>query len=470
MMTTASYDVVIIGAGVLGTALAERLGRTTARVLLLEAETDVAEHATKGNAGVAVSYYGPPGILETELITSSVGRWDELCERLDVPYRRTGAVMIALDDAEAERLRHTLDDAHACGARAELIDRAAVLAMEPLANPSVVAGLTLPDEGIIDPMRLTAGYARLAAMNGVEFRFGDRVTGLQHDGSAWTVTSTSGRRTATYVVNASGVAAGAVSELAGGETLVSWPRKGQYVVLDRAFGERLSTIVFSTHMPDTKGVNVIPTTHGSVLVGPTADDLEDADDRATDPETLASVIARAGRLVPSIVDAYVIKTFAANRPAGDEQHRLRFDRTVPGLLHMTDRSAGVSISPAAADLALDLLRDAGLDAEERGDAISVLPRFPRIRSVDDPQELIDRDPLYGQIVCACEHVSAAEIENALTGAIPATSVEGVRKRTGASYGRCQGSLCLAGISFMTAMHTGAGPGTVRQTTRGTVGG
>jgi glycerol-3-phosphate dehydrogenase len=470
MMTTPAYDVAIIGAGVLGTALAERLGRTSARVCVLEAEADVAEHATKGNAGVAVSYYGPPGILETELINASVDRWDELCARLDVPYRRTGAVMIALDDAEAERLQHTLEDVHACGARAELVDPAAVLALEPLANPTVVAGLTLPDEGIIDPMRLAANYARLAAMNGVEFRFGDRVSGLAREDDGWTVSSTSGRLTARFIVNASGVAAGRISEIAGGEALASWPRKGQYAVLDRAFGERLSTIVFSTHLPDTKGVNVIPTTHGSVLVGPTADDLEDPDDRATDPETVASVIGRAGRLVPSIADAYVIKTFAANRPAGDEQHRLRFDSVAPGLLHMTDRSAGVSISPAAADYAFELLREAGLDAEDDADAVRILPRFPRIRSVEDPQQLLDRDPLYGQIVCACEHVSAAEIENALAGPVPATSMEGVRKRTGAGYGRCQGSLCLAGISFMTAMRTGTGPATVRQTTRGTVGG
>ena len=470
MLASDSFDVAIIGAGVLGAAVAERLSRTTARVCVLEAESDVAEHATKGNAGIAVSYYGPPGTLETDLINASVPRWGDLCARLDVPYRKIGAVMIAMDEAEQARLEHTLHEVHECGARAELIGRSEVLEREPLVNPSVLAGLVLPDEGIIDPMRLTAAFARLAALNGVQFRFRHRVSALDFDSDRWIVTAGDERITARFVVNASGVAASAISALAGGESLQSWPRRGQYAVLDRAYGERMASIVFSTHLPDTKGVNVVPTTHGSVLVGPTADDILDPEDRATDHETIESLIHRAARLVPSVVSAPVIKTFAANRPAGDEQHRLRLDAVAPALLHVTDRSAGVSISPAAADLAVELLSRAGLDVSERSDVQHALPAFPRLRTAPDPQELVDRDPLYGQIVCACEHVSAAEIENALSEPVAATSIDGVRKRTGASYGRCQGSLCLAGISFMTAMHTDAGPASVLQTSRGAVGG
>jgi len=271
------------------------------------------------------------------------------------------------------------------------------------------------------------------------------------------------------VVNAAGVEADRVSALAGGETLRTWPRKGQYVVLDRAFGEKLTKIVFSTHTPQTKGSNVVPTTHGSVLLGPTARDIEDRDDRATDSETVAWILENARRLVPATADAYVMKTFAANRPAGDEPHRLRTDARQPRLLHVTDRSAGVSISPAAAELALTLLQSAGLDARDRDGALDTLPPVPRLRTSPDPAALAAADPLYGQVVCACEHVTAAEISAALAGPVAATSVDGVRKRTGAAYGRCQGSLCLAGISFLTAMSTGKGPASVSQTARGTVG-
>ncbi len=470
MSPLADYDVLIIGGGVLGAAVAERLARTEARVGLVEAENDVAEHASKGNAGVAVSYYGAPDTLETQLINASAPLWEEVCERLDVPYRRIGGVMVALTADEAERLEHTRQEVIACGVAVDALDARQVLAREPLVTRDVVAGLLLPDEGIIDPMRLTAAYARLAVLNGAEFRFSERVVGVDQDSDdVFVVTTNRSRLTTRFIINAAGVGVADISRLAGGERLISWPRKGQYAVLDRSFGQRLSSIVFCTHLPDTKGTNVVPTTHGSVLLGPTAHDIDDPNDRSTDTDTIAAVVEQAARLVPEVRNAYIMKTFAANRPAGDEQHRLRFDAKIPHLLHCTDRSAGVSISPAAAEYTLRLLREAGLDAPDRASAQQVLPVVPKLRTSTHPEQLVAANPRYGMVVCACEQVSSAEIEAALTGPVPATSIEGVRKRTGAGYGRCQGSLCLAGISFMTAMQTGANPATVMHTTRGTLG-
>lgn len=468
MSTTPSLDVVVIGGGVLGCAVAARLSSTTASVVLLDAENDVAEHASKGNAGVAVSYYGGPGLQQTDLINASNPLWEGLTGRLDVPYRRLGGLMVAFTDHEAEHLAETLEEVRACGVRAELVDPAAALALEPLVNPSIVSAMFMPDEGVIDPMRLTVAYATLAARNGVTLRLGERVTGLTQTSRGWDITTDKGTVSARFVVNAAGVRAADISRLAGGEPLESFPRKGQYVLLDRTFGAQMSRIVFSTHTPTTKGSNVVPTTHGSVLLGPTALDLVDPDDKATDAETIDWIVENAAKLVPATAAAPRIKTFAANRPAGDEAHRLRLDVLVPNLLHVTDRSAGVSISPAAAELALELLRSAGLDTSERSGALDRLPAVRRLRTDPSPETLTDDDPLNGQVICVCEHVSAAEIQDALTGPVPACSVDGVRKRTGAGYGRCQGSLCMAGVSFLTAMATGTGPGSVRQTARGAV--
>jgi glycerol-3-phosphate dehydrogenase len=463
------FDVVIVGGGVLGAAVAARLSRTSARVALVEAESDLAEGASKGNAGVAVSYYGAPGTQQTQLINASNPGWEALTGRLDVPFRRLGGLMVALNADEERRLEETLTEVHACGVRGELLTARQVRETEPLVSEDAVAGLLLPDEGVIDPMRLTIAFAGLAAANGVSIRLGARVLGIEHDGDLSHVKTSRGRLCTRFVVNAAGVEADSVSALAGGETLSVWPRKGQYVVLDRAFGEKLTRIVFSTHTPQTKGSNVVPTTHGSVLLGPTALDIEDRDDRATDPETVAWILEKARCLVPATAGAYIIKTFAANRPAGDESHRLRIDAKQPRLVHVTDRSAGVSISPAAAKLTLALLNAAGLDARDRDGALDALARVPRLRTSADPVALAEADPLYGQVVCACEHVTAAEINAALTGPVAATSVDGVRKRTGAAYGRCQGALCLAGLSFLTGIKTGTGPASVRQTARGTVG-
>ncbi|RLV49738.1 FAD-dependent oxidoreductase [Nocardioides mangrovicus] len=467
---TDRFDVVVVGGGVLGTSVAARLAATSASVCVLEAASDVCEGASKGNAGTACSYYGPPGTLETELINRSYPHWEELCGRLGVAYRRGGAIMLALDDAEAETLGHTLAELDEAGVRGEMKTPAEVAQLEPLANMATVAGLWMPDEGVIDPMALTVAYANLAVTNGAQLRLNAPVTTIRRlDDGSMELATPQGTVRGRYVVNAAGVRAGDVSELAGGEPLRSWPRKGQYAVLDRRFAEQLQRTVFCTHSPTTKGINVVPTTHGSALLGPTAQDLEDAGDTSTDRDQVEALIESARRLVPSITRDVVIKTFAANRPASEEPHRLRFDQTVANLLHVTNRSAGVSVSPAAGAYALDLLRDAGLDAEDRPDAVRALPSTPRLRTATDLNTLFAQDPLYAQVVCACESVSAAEINRALTSPVPACSLDGVRKRTGAMYGRCQGSLCAAGISFLTALHTNTGPRDVKQTAHGTVG-
>lgn len=469
MPYTQHFDVAIIGGGVLGTAVAERLTRTSLAVCLFESENDVGEQASKGNAGNTVSYYGAPG-QQTDLINLSNPLWEEITTRLNVPFRRSGALMVAFDDHEIGRLERTLEEMMDCGVTANFVDGDMAREIEPLLSPKVVRAISMPNEGIIDPMRLTVAYANLAVMNGLTLFLGEPVTGIRKtDSDKWEITTDSRVVTSRYLINAAGVRAGYISELAGGENLEMWPRKGQYAVLDRAFGHKLKRIVFSTHQPDTKGTNVVPTTHGSVLLGPTAENHDDYRDKSTDAHVIEEVIRQGIKLVPAVETAYVLKTFAANRPASDEPHRLRLDGRMENLIHVTDRSAGVSLSPAAAEMVANLLHQIGLDFEDQPNKQNVLPKIFQMRTTQTPELAVQSNPLYGQIVCVCENVSAAEIESALTSPVPACSVDGVRKRTGASYGRCQGSLCLAGITFLTALHSNKGPTDVRQTSEGTLG-
>jgi glycerol-3-phosphate dehydrogenase len=228
-------------------------------------------------------------------------------------------------------------------------------------------------------------------------------------------------------------------------------------------------LVLGTSLPDAKGVNVTPTTHGTVLVGPSATDTSADAQRLTNAETLDSVFASARRLVPSIDRSWAIKVFAGSRPASHERFRCRFDGLVPSLLHTGSRSSGVSSSPALADRALSLLQKAGLHADERADAIRRLERVPRLRTAEDPEALLALDPGYGQVVCACEQVTAAEIRASLEGPVPARSIEGVRKRTGATYGRCQGAICMVGVGFMCASRHHQSPQQLMITDQGAVG-
>jgi glycerol-3-phosphate dehydrogenase len=448
-----AFDVVVIGGGVIGTAIASRLSRTKATVCLVEATGDVAEGASKGNAGITSSYYAARGTLDERVISASYPRWEDVCARLDVPFQRVGGLITAVNDDEESRLAAERDEALSCGVRAEILTGDQTRALEPMISEACQAAIWLPDEGIIDPMRLTFAYAELAARNGASIRFSAPVIGFGRDGDrVVSVITPQATIAASYVVNAAGLGMGMVSHLAGGEEFAMTPRKGEYWLLDREFGSRLSHIVFATPLPDTKGIHVVPTTNGTVLLGPSVEDNDRPYDKTTDEATLDYVFERARRLVPSISLDYAIKTFAAVRAASDERIRVRVDHCVPNLVHAGNRSTGVSSSIGIADLVLDLLAGAGLDAADRPDALDAIPPVPRLLRHPEPERLTDVDPRYGQVVCVCEQVSAAEIAAALEARVPARSIDGVRKRTRATGGRCQGSVCMAGVAFMCSLH------------------
>jgi glycerol-3-phosphate dehydrogenase len=261
------------------------------------------------------------------------------------------------------------------------------------------------------------------------------------------------------VVNAAGLGAAEISQLAGGEQFRTWPRQGQYWLLDRELGGRFGKVVGSVPTPATRGIYCVPTTNGSLLLGPTAVDHDDPANRDVDTATLDQVFSAARRLVPTLRREQAIKTFAANRPASDPVYRIGRDARVENLVHAAGiRSTGVSSSPAVAEMVRELLEQLGLPvAQERPDALTALEPLPRLLHHPDPDRLMAIDRRYGQVICACEQVTAAEIAAAHRMAVPPTSLDGVRKRTRAAGGRCQGALCLSGVSFLHSLHAGRRP-------------
>jgi glycerol-3-phosphate dehydrogenase len=319
----------------------------------------------------------------------------------------------------------------------------------------------IPADGIIDSLRLTIGYAELAARNGVDVRTSSPVTGIvsDPDGRIAQVQTPSGPIAARFVVNAAGVEAGRISALAGGDEFRMWPRQGQYWLLDRELGRRFGKVVGGVPTAVTRGVYCVPTTNTSLLLGPTAVDGDYPGSREVDAVTLDAVFAAAQRLVPAVRRELAIKTFAANRPAADPVYRIAPDGSVPNLIHAAGiRSTGVSSSPATAERVHGLLATAGAPVlDDDPAAIDRLPELPRLLGHPDPEALLARDPRYGQVVCACEQVTAAEIAAACAMHVPPRSLDALRKRTRATGGRCQGSVCLAGVSFLYSIHTGLEP-------------
>ncbi|MCW3063858.1 MAG: dependent oxidoreductase [Solirubrobacterales bacterium] len=456
------FDVVVVGAGVLGCAIAAELAQTALSVCVLEAAPDVAEGASKANAGITSSFYAPPPSIECELIGESNDGWEELCGRLNVPYRRIGALTVAFDDDGVRGLDELETQVRAAGVKVERVTGEQARRHEPLLTDECIDALYYPDEGIIDPVRLTWAYAELAALNGAELRFRAPVLDVARDGDGRlsAVVTPEDRIACRYVVNAAGIGSGALSALAGGEEIRMWPRKGQYWILDRDFGQTLSRIVLPVPTPTTRGIEVAPTTNGSVLLGPDAEEGGDAEDRSTSAGNLRKIFAETQRLVPTVSLDRAIKTYAGSRPAADEPVRLRFDARVDNLIHAGNRSTGVSTSPAFGRRVKALLADRGENTAARPDRVTSLPPVPRVLLEADPVTVLDRRPGDAMVVCVCEQVTAAEITAAVTSAVPARSIEGVRKRCRATGGRCQGSICMAGVILLTANAHGIDPGQV----------
>lgn len=461
-----TFDVVVIGAGVIGTAIAAELSRSNATVCVIEAGADVADGASKANAGITSSYYAPKGTIDCELLNESNDDWEDLCARLHVPYNRVGALTVALSENDLPGLEALEADVHAAGAKVNRLTGDQARELEPLLSNECIAAIYYPDEGIIDPMRLTWAYAELAGVNGAAFLFDSPATGFDTDktGRLTAVHTPNGSIRARFFVNAAGMHSGHVSALAGGDELRMWPRHGQYWILDRDFGETVSRIVLPIPTATTRGIEIAPTTNGSLLLGPDAVEGGSPTDTETDRDGLANVFELAKRLIPTVSLDRAIKSYAGNRPASDEPVRVRPDHTVPNLLHAGNRSTGVSTSPAIGRRIARMLGELGVDVRPRSDAIDRLDIPPRLREETSPETRTSRTATEELVVCLCEQVTASEIDHALNCTVPAASIEGVRKRTRATGGRCQGSLCMAGVIFMCANARQVEPGAVRMGT------
>lgn len=472
-MTNQHYDIAVVGGGVIGAAIAAELSRHAVSVVWFEAAHDVAEGASKANSAIACSGYDMPvGSLESQLILESNPEWENICGALDVPFRRIGALSLAFDEGDTESLRRLAAQAEDAGVEAEFLSGSALRRAAETAAPTAVEALHVPAEAIIDPIRLTIGFAKLAVVNGVDLRRSTPVTGFWHHGSGEIshVVTASDAVSVGAVVNAAGVNADIITDAAAAEPFTMWPRKGQFLLLDRAVGHLVPKIMSTAPTPHTRGIYAIPTTNRTVLVGPTADDGIDRSDKTTDGDTLDTVWARAQRLLPDIDRRYVTKAFSGLRPASDKTYRLEISSTVPNLVHAAGiRSTGVSSAPAVARYISNLINSNIIPLTPKTTAVSAIPALPRLAECSTDAAAVDFACRAGappdqrpMVVCACEHVTAAEIAAECRGPVPATSLDGVRKRTRAMAGRCQGAYCSVGVGFILSAATGEQPGEVRQ--------
>lgn len=454
------HDVIIIGAGIIGCSAAYYLSRFHLKVLVVEKGPDVAVATSRANSGIIHGGYDPqPGTLMAGLNVLGNAMYPQLCNELDVPFRRCGSLVVARE-GEEEELDRLLAQGRENGVpNLAILGRDEILNREPNLSPDVIAALYAPSTGIVSPWEMTLALAETAAVNGVEFLFNTKVTGIQVENGAVRAIETEGDSfAAPVVINAAGIFADHIARLAGAERYDILPRKGEYLLLDKDLDGYVRHVVFPVPSPVSKGILVLPTVEGNVLVGPTATDVSNRDDISTTPEGLAAIRQGANMLFPKLPLGKVITSFAGLRAVpADGDFVLRSSAKVRGWIDAGGiQSPGLSAAPAIGEKLAGLVGGL-IDLQPK--AQQERPPILRLRDLPlrEREGWIKKNPLYGRIICRCEGVSEGEIVDALHRPIPALTLDGLKIRTRSGSGRCQGGFCQPRLLAIIARELGISP-------------
>lgn len=440
------YDIIILGAGVIGCAVARELSKYSAKILVLEKNEDVCSGTSKANSGIVHSGYDAHnGTLKARFNVEGNRMMGDVCDELDVPFDRIGSLTICTDEQNIPDLEALKERGEKNGVEGlRLLDRAELLAMETHIGDEVVAALYAPTAGVICPFKLTTAFAENAAVNGAEFRFDTEVKKLYFDNGVWHVVTDDGEYTAKAVVNAAGVYADVFHNMVSEKKLRITPRRGDYILLDRAVQGFVNHTIFQLPTKLGKGVLVTPTVHGNTIVGPTAVDMDDKECTATSADGIDSVIEKAALSVRDLPLRQVITSFAGIRAHEDGGDFILGEvDDAPGFFDCAGiESPGLTAAPAIGAYIADLIqKKCNLSEKEDFTAQRKDILNPSTLSLEERNELIRREPAYGNIICRCESVTEGEILDAIRRPVGARSLDGVKRRTRAGMGRCQAGFC-----------------------------
>lgn len=468
------YDVVIVGAGVIGGMLARQLSRYRLSICLLEKGNDVALGASKANSGIVHGGYDPePGTLKAKLNTDGVDKLYAAAHELNVPCINNGSFVCAFGTEEEEAAVREL---YARGLEngiegLSILTGEEARAKEPALSQEVSLVLDVPNAGIICPYELTVASVGNAMDNGAELKLNFEVCSIARENGAFTVTSADGESVqARFVVNCAGGYSDRISALVGDESFRIIPRVGEYMLLDKNEGARVSHTIFQVPSKEGKGILVSPTVDGNLLTGPTAAVVESPDATETTPNGLAMVQRLAAKSVPSVNFRQVITSFSGVRSSeASGDFIIRPAVGVEGMLNVAAiDSPGLTSSVSIADYAIEQLFGMGLEAELRKDfnPHRVDPHAFRRMSDEEKDAYIKENPSYGKIVCRCETVSEGEILNAIRQNPGARDIDGVKRRTRSGMGRCQGGFCMPYVMKLIATERGIPMETVTKKGKG----
>lgn len=474
------WDAIIIGAGISGCSVARELARYQLKVLVLEKGHDVCAGTTKGNSATVHAGYDPdPGSNKAIYNVRGSRMYPELCRELQVPYLKNGLVMIALDEEQMEEVRKLHEMGQRNGVRTEVCDRARILEIEPDMGEGVIGGLWVPDSGMVCPYNLVMALAENSARNGVEFRTSTQALSVERDGGEWLVSTPDETFRTKYVFNCAGTHADKFNNMVSADVFHIIPREGQHLIMDRDFAPYVKTTIYPTPelLPGgghTKGMGLMPSVDGTLILGCNADDVDDPDFSANTREGIDKILdffeARwkympISKHVPKFPRDAVITAYGGSRAHPDrDDFILGEPKDAPNFINLAGiESPGVTAAPVIAIDMVKILVDRERPALKQDYKPGREIKKPfRTMTAEERREAIKADPDYARIVCRCEQVTEAEIRDAIRRPVGARSVSAVKMRTRAGMGRCQGGFCSPRVLEILCEELGLDPLEVTQ--------
>lgn len=441
------YDVLIIGAGVIGGSIFRELTKYNLKVSVLEKENDVSMGTTKANSAIIHAGFDPdPESVVAKYNVRGNEMYEGLCKELDVPFKRNGAMVVAFAEENMATLEILYKKGVKMGVKGlRLLSKEETLKKEPNLNDTVVGALYAPTSGIVCPFQYTIALFENAVSNGGELYLDSEVVSIEKNDGIFFVKTKDGKEfKARYVVNAAGVYADEVHNMIAKEKFSIRPRTGEYIVFDKSQGRLFSSTIFPCPSKMGKGILVSPTVHGNLFIGPNAVDIDDKENKSTTQLGLDEIKKAANITTSKINYRESIRNFAGLRAISSTgDFIIEENDDVKGFIDVAGiKSPGLTCAPAIAEDVVRILKEAGLDLERKTNFISKRKqvRFMDL-SVDERNELIRENPQYGNIVCRCESITEGEIVDAINRSFGQISIDGVKRRCRPGMGRCQGGFC-----------------------------
>ena len=439
-------DIVIIGAGVTGSAVARELSRYQYDALVVEANSDVCEGTSKANSGIVhAGFDTEPGSMMAKMNIRGNEMMEQLSKDLDFPFKRNGSLVLCFDEKDMDQLVYLLEKGHKNGVPGlKILTKEEVKEMEPNVTDDIVAALYAPTGGIVCPFGLNIAMAENACENGVDFQFDIEVQNIIPIEGGYRLETSKGDIETKMVVNAAGVYADKFHNMVSEDKIEIIPRKGEYCLMDKKVGNFVKSTIFQLPTKYGKGVLVTPTVHGNLLAGPTAVDIKDKENTQTTAEGLNELLTKVKVSAPNIPTRQVITSFTGLRAhwTGHE-FIIKEVEGAPGFIDAAGiESPGLTSSPAIGEYVAELVQ--GIYPKEKKAHFKATRKgIPNVAeaSFEERQELIRQNPAYANVICRCEVVTEGEIMDAIHRPLGATTLDGIKRRTRAGMGRCQAGFC-----------------------------